>query len=233
MEFGGDRLGKNTDFESSRGALAARLLPFGVMIKIKSGYSDSSADDLFHMGSTVGENLPTLPIFGALKPTPADIEAATLALDAARKMHGPGRKQAIAAAEAALAQLLSLIAVNAPQVPSVTDTQLAEIGLPVKKTPQRETKPPPPGENVRLFHGENPGEITGRCAPLKHGVRIYEAQWTLDPNGSDWSDPVSFPNSRAIRFTGLTRGKDVWVRVRGVNTIGAGAWSDPASIMVT
>ena len=57
--------------------------------------------------------------------------------------------------------------------------------------------------------------------------------WTLDPNGISWSDPETFPNSRAFRFTGLTRGKDVWVRVRARNTIGAGPWSDPATIMVT
>ena len=43
----------------------------------------------------------------------------------------------------------------------------------------------------------------------------------------------TFPNSRAFKFSGLTRGKDVWVRVRARNAVGAGAWSDPATIMVT
>lgn len=33
-------------------------------------------------------------------------------------------------------------------------------------------------------------------------------------------------------FTGLTRGKDVWVRVRARNVKGAGVWSNPAVIMV-
>jgi hypothetical protein len=38
---------------------------------------------------------------------------------------------------------------------------------------------------------------------------------------------------RSFKFSGLTRGKDVWVRVRARNSVGAGAWSDPATIMVT
>jgi hypothetical protein len=36
--------------------------------------------------------------------------------------------------------------------------------------------------------------------------------------------------SRSFKFSGLTRGKDVWC-VR--NLVGAGAWSDPATITVT
>lgn len=33
------------------------------------------------------------------------------------------------------------------------------------------------------------------------------------------------------RFKGLTRGEDVWVWVRAPNTVGAGPWSDPATII--
>jgi hypothetical protein len=203
------------------------------MIKLITGYSEYSADDLWHLGDTVATNLPTLPIFSALKPTPAEIDAAATALENAINMHGPGRSQAIRTAFNALDELLGEIAVNAPQVTGVTDTQLAEIGLPIVKTPQRSTEPPDAPQDVRLFHGANPGAIKGRCDSLGDRIRVYEAQWTLDPNGDTWSNPETFPNSRSFKYSSLTRGKDTWVRVRARNTIGAGAWSDPATIMVT
>ena len=203
------------------------------MIKLNSGYSDYSADDLAHLGETVAAKLPTLSVFGTLKPTPAQITAEVTALQQAIAMVGPGRAQAIDSAFDALASLLGEVATNAPQIANVTDTQLAEIGLPIDKTPTRATSAPAVCENLRLSHGSMPGEVRGKCNPPAGNIRVYEGQWTLDPNGNSWSDPETFPNSRAFKFTGLTRGKDVWVRVRARNTIGAGPWSDPATIMVT
>ena len=52
---------------------------------------------------------------------------------------------------------------------------------------------------------------------------------------SEWRDVEQsrdFPYSRSFKFGGLTCGKDIWVQVRARNAIGAGAWSDPATIMV-
>ena len=72
-------------------------------------------------------------------------------------MYGPGRKQAIETAFVALAGRLGEVAVNAPQVPNVTDTDLAEIGLPIAKTPTRSKAMPPACQNLRLFHGEMQG----------------------------------------------------------------------------
>ena len=203
------------------------------MIKLITGYSDYSADDLGHLGETVVSNLATLPIFSTLKPTPAEITAAVEDLTTAMGMKGQGRAQAIRAAFDTLADLLGEIATNAPQVTNVTDVQLAEIGLPLAKAPTRATEPPGVCQNLRLSHGVMPGAITGKCDSLGESIRVYEAQWTLDPNGDTWSDPETFPNSRAFKFSNLTRGKDVWVRVRARNTVGAGPWSDPATIMVT
>lgn len=203
------------------------------MIKLISGYSDYSADDLAHLGVAVAANLPTIPIFATLKPTPAQITAEVTALQSAIAMTGPGRAQAISSAFAALDLLLGEVATNAPQVAGVNDTNLAAIGLPVAKTASRVTEPPAVCENLRLSHGSLPGEVRGRCQPPAGNIRVYEGQWTLDPNGNSWSDPETFPNSRAFKFSGLPRGKDVWVRVRARNTVGAGPWSDPATIMVT
>ena len=84
------------------------------MIKLITGYSDYSADDLAHLGETVAANLPTLAIFATLKPTPAQITAQVTALTQAIAMHGPGRAQAIQTAFDALALLLGEVATNAP-----------------------------------------------------------------------------------------------------------------------
>ena len=201
------------------------------MIKLITGYSDYSADDLGHLGETVVLNLPKLPVFSSLTPTPAEIttEVTALRRDA---MHGPA-VQAPNPLFDALATSLGEVAANAPQMKAVTETDLAEIGLPIAKTPTRATAPPDTCENLRLSHGALPGEITGKCDPAPGNIRVYEAQWTLDPNGNSWSDAETFPNSRAFKFSGLARGKDVWVRVRARNSVGAGPWSDPATIMVT
>ena len=206
------------------------------MIRLISGYSDYSTGDLGRLGETVAANLPSLGIFATLKPTPVEITAAVTALQQAVIMRGSGRAQAIKAAFNALADLLGQVADNAPQIANVTDADLGAIGLPVAKTPTRTTSPPAVCENVRLSNGINSGEITGKCEPSDANTRVYEAQVALDPNGANgngWSAPETFPNSRAFKFTGLTRGKDVWVRVRARNTAGAGQWSDPATIMVT
>jgi hypothetical protein len=203
------------------------------MIKLNSGFSDYSDDGLAHLGETVATNLGTIPIFSSLTPTSGQITTGVEDLQTAMAMKGQGRAQAINAAFNALGDLLGEVATNAPQVKSVTDTLLAEIGLPIGKTPQRATTPPEAPQNLRLNHGANPGEIGAKCDPTPGNIRVYEAQWTLDPNGNTWSDPETFPNSRSFKFSGLTRGKDVWVRVRARNSVGAGPWSDPATIMVT
>jgi hypothetical protein len=203
------------------------------MIKLNTGFSDYSADGLAHLGETVAENLPTIAIFATLTPTPAQIDAAAQGLRSAIAMKGPGRAQAINAAFDDLAELLGAVATNAPQVAGVNDTQLAEIGLPIAKTPTRATAAPDVCENLRLKHGQMPGEVLARCQPPPGNIRTYDGEWSLDPNNLEWTEGGIFPNSRAFKFDGLPRGKDVWVRVRARNTVGAGAWSDPATIMVT
>jgi hypothetical protein len=145
-------------------------------------------------------------------------------------MTGPGRGLAI---EADLADLLTEVGTNAAKVPNATDTDVAEIGLPEAKSRVRSTAVPDICENLRLRHGDSPGEVLGTCDPPGPNIRIYELQWTFDPNLGPWNDGGNFPNSRAFKISGLPRGKDIWVRVRAVNTNGEGGWSDPATIMVT
>jgi hypothetical protein len=70
------------------------------------------------------------------------------------------------------------------------------------------------------------------CDPVAR-AKAYELQYTLDPNAGPWIDAGTFSSTRGLGLTGLTRGKDHWARVRGVGPSGVGAWSDPATIMVT
>lgn len=203
------------------------------MIKLNAGFTDYSDDDFAHLGEAVPGNIPKITILGTLKSTPAQITAAVGGLTSAMAMVGPGRAQAIIAARHQLGSLLAEVAANAPQIAGITDSDLAEIGLPIAKTPTRATQPPGVCGNLRLAHGVNPGEVTARCNPAEGNIRVYEAQWILDPNGATWSSPETFPNSRAFKFAGLTRGKDIWIRVRARNAVGAGPWSDPATLMVT
>lgn len=208
-------------------------MPKTTTVKLITGFSDYSADGLCHLGSDVAGNVTKLPILASLKPTPAEINTQVQSLLKATSMYGPGRAQAIDAAFTGLASLLSLVSTNAPQVQDVTDTDLAAIGIPLVKTPTRTTQPPDQVQNVVLDNGANAGQVEGTCDPTGNNTRVYEAQWTFDPNGETWSETHIFPNSRSIVFTGLTRGKDVWVRVRARNVKGPGAWSNPATIMVT
>jgi hypothetical protein len=148
-------------------------------------------------------------------------------------MVGPGRKEALLATRTNLAGLLADVAMNAPQIPDITDTDLAQIGLRVLPKAGPKTKEPPAKcENFQTRHGQEPGTVLGICASAKPMVRFYEGQWTLDPNGNSWSEILTFPNSKTFVWTGLERGKDTWFRARARNITGPGPWSDSAKIMV-
>jgi hypothetical protein len=161
---------------------------------------------------------------------PLDVTAVTNAMAAT----GPGAAEQLAAADDALSITLGNIADAANRTANVTDADLAGTGLPQVKQRVQLSEPPPAPLNLRLRHGKMPGSVEGAVDPIPGGnVRSYEGQWALDANAGPWSDTLTFPNSRALKFADLARGKDTWFRIRARNTIGAGPWSDPATIMVT
>jgi hypothetical protein len=205
-----------------------------MLSRLQTGFSNETVDGLYHLGGTVGDNIEGKPILATLKPTSAEVLAATEEYRVARAMFGPGRKQALLAARINLSGLLADVGMNAPQIPAITDTDLAQIGLRVLEKPgPKATQPPGKCENLVLRNGRESGVVTGGCQPQAPAVRIYEGQWTLDPMGETWSEVMSFANSKAFVWEGLARGKDVWMRVRARNGVGPGPWSDPTTIMVT
>src|SRR5205085_1070055 len=126
------------------------------------------------------------------------------------------------------------IADAANKTTTATEADLAGTGLPSVKQRVSLIDPPPAPGNLRLKHGQMPGDVDGSVDPIPGGnIRSYEGQWALNADAGPWSETFTFSNSRSIHFPGLARGKDTWIRVRARNTVGAGPWSDPATIMVT
>lgn len=202
-------------------------------MKLKTGFSDLTADQVVNLGDSVKAAMTGKPIWSGmtalLTQLPLDIQALRDALAAT----GPGASQLVEAADLKASNTLGDIADAANKTPNVTDAELAGTTLPQVKERQAQTQVPPAPEDLRPRHGPMPGDVDASVNPIPGGnIRTYEGQWSLNPD-SGYSETATFPNSRAIHFPGLPRGKDVWLRVRARNTIGAGPWSDPATIMVT
>ena len=68
------------------------------------------------------------------------------------------------------------------------------------------------------LHLKYPG-ISGQLQVLLSAVAramFYEVEYTLDPVNGPWTAVPAFGSTRGIVLTGLTRGKDYYVRVRAV-----------------
>lgn len=85
-------------------------------------------------------------------------------------------------------------------------------------------------ENLRLSTTGTSGELLAKCNRVK-GARSYHGEHAFSPDGP-WTaiDPVT--TSQHILFTGLPRGKDVYIRVRAFGATGYSGWSDIAVVMV-
>jgi hypothetical protein len=203
-------------------------------MKLKTGYSDQIPTALADLGDQVGTNMTGKPIWAGLAALLTQLPLDVTALRNALKATGPGASTQVQDAAAQVADTLGAIADGANRTDNVTDTDLASTGLPATKQRSQTTEPPDAPQNLRVRLGQMPGTVDGVVDPIPGGnIRSYEGQWTLDANAGPWSEIVVFPNSRAIHFAGLERGKDTWFRVRARNVVGAGPWSDPATIMVT
>lgn len=202
-------------------------------MRLNIGFSGFSNDKLADRADTIFHALTGNASFPSPTPTLVQLAAATKALrDAVALPLGPGRAFAVATARTALIALLQALGLDLDTTPGATPGTLATTGFILPKQPTRATTPPAAPGDLRLSHGSLPGEVIGKCR-TPAGARSFEGEWTLDPNVGPWNDGGAFPSTLRIIFTGLPRGKDVWIRLRAVGTLGAGPWSDPATIMVT
>jgi hypothetical protein len=202
-------------------------------MKLNTGFSQYSDSGVADKADEIVKALTGNAKFPAPSPTLASITALTKTLRDAIASTGPGRGLAVLAARGALVAALTALAANLLATPNVTEADLATTGYDLPKPRTLTGAAPDAPKNARVKHSGQTGVVIPQCNAVKGGgVRVYEVQWTLDPNNGPWNDGGSFPNSRAMKLIGLPRAKDVWVRIRVIGTNGPSAWSDPATILV-
>ncbi len=202
------------------------------MTPLNVGFSNLSNDDIFHLALTVVHNVGALPVFASLVPQLSPIATAAGALQAAMELPpGPVREQSIAAARGTLSGLLTTLAGALQLVTGVTDAQLAGTGFSLRQSATHTTQPPDAPTGVHLKAGVGAGTLQVLLSAVLRAV-MYEVQYTLDPVNGPWTDAPASNSTRGLLLTGLTRGKDYFVRVRAVATgQNRGPWSDIASAM--
>ena len=91
----------------------------------------------------------------------------------------------------------------------------------------------PAPSDFRVSHGQLSGTLNIQVAKLL-GAGSYEIQITQgDPKiESNWQHVLSSVTSMHILITGLIPTQSYWLRIRGIDSNGAGVWSDPLSIIV-
>ena len=202
------------------------------MNKLNSGFSKLPDNDFDNKADSIVKALTNNPNFTAPVPGLAAVEAALAPYQAALAMQsGQARDTQIAATRATLADALDKLARNLELIPGVTDAMLATTGFELRKQPSSSGETVAAPQNVRLKQTGVTGVVQVLCDAVK-GASAYEMQYTLDPNAGPWIDGETFASTRGIGISGLTRGKDYWVRLRAIGTNGPGPWSDPATILV-
>lgn len=103
---------------------------------------------------------------------------------------------------------------------------ITSCGFDVAGTPGT-TQPMPMVESVSLTTGDNEGTADAQWDSVP-AARSYEVEVSPDPivPGS-WAHECTTTSS-GCKLTGKTSGASVWIRVRALNRLGPGAWSDPA-----
>ena len=111
---------------------------------------------------------------------------------------------------------------------------LTAAGFDLADVAAQTTVPPPKLVNLVITAGDIDGTIDGQFdpAPADANVTTNEIQCTTgDPVTGPWSTVLN-QSSSSFTLTGLTSGQRCWVRVRAVNVVGPGGWSDPATKIV-
>lgn len=108
---------------------------------------------------------------------------------------------------------------------------LAATGYDFKAKPIRSSGPLPAPQDLRVKTTGTAGEALCKCkaVPLADS---YECAYTLDPVNGPWTALPAVSSSQNMLFTGLTRGKDYFFRVRAIGANGLSGWSDVATMMV-
>ena len=203
------------------------------MNRLKSGFSRVRDDDLARQAKAIISALTGNENFPALPPTLAILSAILSAFEAALALpKGTARDAEVASSRSTLTTQLEQLARILELTPGVTDAMLATTGFEIRQQGIRTDAPVDAPRNVRLKATGAMGSIQLLCDAVRR-AKSYEVQYTQDANAGPWIDAGTFGSTRRIILSGLTRGKDYWLRIRAIGPHGPGAWSDRATIMVT
>ncbi|MEA3187050.1 MAG: hypothetical protein QOD99_880 [Chthoniobacter sp.] len=202
------------------------------MNKLNSGFTKLADDEFDNKAQSIVAALTGNANFPSPTPTLASITSQLTACQSALAMKpGQARDAQVIATRTLLADSLDKLARGLELVPNVTEAMLATSGFDLRKVPTSTGETVAAPGNVRL---KQTG-VSGVIQVLSDAVpraSAYEMQYTKNPNTGPWLDGGTFASTRGIGVSGLTRGKDYWVRLRAVGTNGPGPWSDPATILV-
>jgi hypothetical protein len=202
-------------------------------MKLRTGYLSYNSADLLELAGKAIQNATGVPVWAALGTLLVLISTLADALRIAMNNSGPGHTTIEDNARIALAQAMSAFASAVNGTTAATEDDRAALDLPVTKKPERSGAVPEKQNDLVIKPGPVSGLVVGGFKIVGKNILIFEAQYTMgDPNTGPWSDLPSFSNSRHFEIPGLERAKDVWVRVRAINSNGAGPWSDPATTLV-
>ena len=202
-------------------------------MKIRTGFLSYAPGKLIELSGKVIANATGVPVWASLAPMLPPMQALSTTLGTAMTGSGAGHVTIVDSARIALAQALSAFASGANGVTAATDDDRVRLDLPMAKHPERSGAKPAQQIDLLIKPGSTSGEVTGAFKHIGDNILIYQKQYTMgDPNSGFWIDSPDFSNSRRFTIPGLERGKDVWARVRAVNSNGEGPWSDPATTMV-
>lgn len=108
--------------------------------------------------------------------------------------------------------------------------RLQSLALPLRSSP---VPPQPCGTVINLITstGDDDQTMHGRW-PRQSQAWSYEVQISADPStAQSWTHALTVTRPRA-KLTGLPSGQKRWMRVRAINDLGPGSWSDPSCRMV-
>jgi hypothetical protein len=104
--------------------------------------------------------------------------------------------------------------------------KLLSLGLPLRADPV----PPQACDTVIGLvtrTGDDDGVVSARWKSQSQAI-YYEIQLSVDPiTPTSWVLAGTSPRAR-FTASGLPSGQKRWLRVRAVNDLGAGSWSDPS-----
>lgn len=205
------------------------------MNELSVGFSQDSDASLSAEATLVHTSLTTPPgltYFPTTTPTTAALKTALEAYQGAIGTENTAANVALRKAKRdALILVLQKLAANLELTADGDMVKLAATGFDFKGKPVRSTGPLPAPQNLRVKTTGTSGEALAKVAAVALASG-YEAQFTLDPLAGSWTSIDSVTDSQNIMFTGLSRGKDYFFRVRALGANGPSGWSDVATMMV-